>query len=82
MDGLKNQENWFAELGSLWPGQALCLQYDKVLYHERSLYQDVLVLKTVIFFLLFWLFQLSLMFSKATLRHCFGFGRCDSGDST
>lgn len=46
VDGLKDKDHWFAELGTLWPGQAFCLQYDQVLFHERSKYQDVLVLRT------------------------------------
>lgn len=46
VDGLKGESNWFAELGTLWPGQAFCLQYEKVLFHQRSKYQDVLVLQT------------------------------------
>ncbi len=39
VDGLANEKNWFAELGTLWPGQAMCLQYDKILFHKRSEYQ-------------------------------------------
>jgi spermidine synthase len=46
VDGLKGEDKWFAELGTLWPGQAFCLQYTEVLFHQRSKYQDVLILKT------------------------------------
>lgn len=34
---------WFSELGTLWPGQAMSIEMDKVLYHEKSEYQDILV---------------------------------------
>jgi len=46
VDGLHGKSNWFAELGTLWPGQAMCLEYNSVLLHERSKYQDVLMLDT------------------------------------
>jgi spermidine synthase len=39
-------QGWFSEVNNFWPGQALSLKVDEVLFHEKSLYQDVLVLKT------------------------------------
>lgn len=33
------------EMGGAWPGQAFSLQIEKVLFHEKSKYQDVLVFK-------------------------------------
>ncbi|KAH7697612.1 Protein SPDS-1 a, partial [Aphelenchoides avenae] len=35
-----------ADMGGAWPGQAFSLQVEKVLFHERSKYQDVLVFKS------------------------------------
>lgn len=32
-------------MGGAWPGQAFSLQVEEVLFHEKSLYQDVLVFK-------------------------------------
>jgi len=46
VDGLKDENQWFAELGTLWKGQAFCLKYNKVLFHQRSKFQDVLILDT------------------------------------
>jgi spermidine synthase len=39
-------DGWFHERGSLWPGQAMSLQVEEVLYHRRSLYQDILVFRS------------------------------------
>ncbi|EEC43311.1 spermine/spermidine synthase [Phaeodactylum tricornutum CCAP 1055/1] len=39
-------DGWFHERGVLWPGQAMSLQVKKVLYHGRSLFQDVLVFES------------------------------------
>ena len=39
-------DGWFHERGELWPGQAMSLKVEEVLYHGRSLYQDVLVFKS------------------------------------
>jgi spermidine synthase len=37
---------WFREVNpGFWPGQAFSLEIDKVLYQQRSKYQDVLVFK-------------------------------------
>lgn len=42
MDSLK--QGWFSELDkNLWPGQCLSLECDKLLYHQKSKYQDILV---------------------------------------
>jgi len=39
-------EGWFSELSTMWPGQCLSLEVDKVLCHDKSKYQDVMVLQT------------------------------------
>ncbi len=39
-------DGWFRERGALWPGQAMTLQVEKVLYHQRSEFQDVLVFQS------------------------------------
>jgi len=41
-------EGWFSELSTMWPGQCLSLQVDEVLCHEKSKYQDVMVLQTYV----------------------------------
>lgn len=40
------KDGWFSELSELWPGQAMSLQVEDVLFQERSKYQDVLVFKS------------------------------------
>ncbi|GBB87365.1 hypothetical protein RclHR1_13800005 [Rhizophagus clarus] len=40
------QDGWFREKPTLWPGQAMCLEIEEVLCHEKSLYQDVLIFKS------------------------------------
>jgi spermidine synthase len=41
------KEGWFREISdTMWPGQAMTLRVEKVLHHEKSLYQDVLVFKS------------------------------------
>lgn len=37
---------WFLETGSLWPGQAMSLQVEQILHHEKSMYQDILVFQS------------------------------------
>eukprot|EP00126_Sphaerothecum_destruens_P013893 Sdes_comp23787_c0_seq1m21945 len=37
---------WFTETSTLWPGQAMSLEVEEILYEGRTKYQDVLVLKT------------------------------------
>lgn len=39
-------DGWFREINAMWPGQAMTLKVDKILHHEKSLYQDVLVFKS------------------------------------
>lgn len=39
------REGWFRETCSLWPGQALSLQVEQLLHHQRSQYQDILVFR-------------------------------------
>ena len=47
MEVLKDSESkWFSELGQLWPGQAMSLEVEEVLYEGKSDYQDVLVFKS------------------------------------
>ena len=43
MDKIK--DGWFSELSELWPGQCMSLEVEEVLYHERSKYQDIMVVK-------------------------------------
>ncbi|KAH7925983.1 hypothetical protein BV22DRAFT_1010079 [Leucogyrophana mollusca] len=40
------QDDWFRELSSQWPGQAMSLKVNKILHVEKSLYQDVLVFES------------------------------------
>ncbi|XP_012276735.1 spermidine synthase [Orussus abietinus] len=44
MDFLK--PGWFTEVSDFWPGTALSLEVKRVLHHEKSAFQDVLVLDT------------------------------------
>jgi spermidine synthase len=44
MDAL--HKGWFSELNSLWPGQCMSLEVEDVLLHEKSPFQDVMMLKT------------------------------------
>lgn len=44
MDSFK--KGWFTETGPLWPGQAMSLEIEKVLFEGKSKYQDVLVAET------------------------------------
>jgi spermidine synthase len=39
-------DGWFREKTVLWPGQAMTIQVNKILHHEKSLYQDVLVFES------------------------------------
>ncbi|XP_055864979.1 spermidine synthase-like [Biomphalaria glabrata] len=43
------KDGWFSEVNELWPGQSMSLEVDKVLYHEKSKYQDILVFKSKTF---------------------------------
>ncbi|KAJ3113094.1 hypothetical protein HK100_002096 [Physocladia obscura] len=40
------KDGWFRETTALWPGQAMSLQVQEILHHEKSLFQDVLVFKS------------------------------------
>jgi len=40
------QNGWFSEIGKLWPGQALSLQVEEVLFEGKSEFQEVLVFKS------------------------------------
>ncbi|EGX44969.1 hypothetical protein AOL_s00173g70 [Orbilia oligospora ATCC 24927] len=39
-------DGWFREINEMWRGQAMTLKVEKILHHEKSLYQDVLVFKS------------------------------------
>ena len=43
MDKIK--DGWFSELSELWPGQAMSLEVQEVLFNEKSKDQTVLVFK-------------------------------------
>ncbi|PWZ01727.1 putative chimeric spermidine synthase/saccharopine reductase [Testicularia cyperi] len=43
------QDGWFHERNSQWPGQAMSLQVQRILHHEKSLFQDVLVFESTTF---------------------------------
>ncbi|XP_037085303.1 spermidine synthase-like [Pollicipes pollicipes] len=47
MDGIKT--GWFSEFSSLWPGQCLSLEVEEVLFHEKSEFQDIMVLQSKAF---------------------------------
>ena len=36
-------DGWFHERGEMWPGQAMSLKVDNVVYHGQSEYQDILI---------------------------------------
>ncbi|KAK4451914.1 spermidine synthase-like protein [Podospora aff. communis PSN243] len=40
------KDGWFREISDLWPGQAMTLKVKKVLHHEKSKYQDVLIFES------------------------------------
>merc|ERR1712035_217993 len=40
------KDGWFTESCTLWPGQAMSLQVEEVLYHKKSKYQDIMVFKS------------------------------------
>ncbi|KAL4796942.1 putative spermidine synthase [Aspergillus venezuelensis] len=37
---------WFTEASDLWPGQAMTLEVDEILHHEKSEQHDILLFKT------------------------------------
>ncbi|KAK3249843.1 ribonucleotide reductase (RNR) inhibitor [Cymbomonas tetramitiformis] len=36
-------KGWFSELSVMWPGQALSIKVEEVLFHDKSEFQDVMV---------------------------------------
>ena len=38
-------KGWFTDKQDLWPGQALSLEVEQVLHHEKSKYQDIAILQ-------------------------------------
>jgi len=42
----KIMNGWFSEMSTLWPGQAMSIEVEKVLYEGKSEYQDVVVFKS------------------------------------
>ncbi|TLS30922.1 hypothetical protein PpBr36_03041 [Pyricularia pennisetigena] len=40
------KDGWFREISDMWPGQAMTLKVEKVLHHEKSKYQDVLIFQS------------------------------------
>ena len=51
MDSIK--DGWFTETCTLWPGQAMSLEVEEVLYHQKSKFQDVMVFKRSVIFVLY-----------------------------
>ena len=43
MNKIKN--GWFSEVNDQWPGQALSLEVENILFEGKSKYQDILVFK-------------------------------------
>jgi spermidine synthase len=39
-------DGWFREINNMWPGQAMTLKVKKVVHHEKSKYQDVLIFES------------------------------------
>ncbi|ETS81363.1 Spermidine synthase [Pestalotiopsis fici W106-1] len=40
------KDGWFREISEMWAGQAMTLKVKKVLHHEKSQYQDVLIFES------------------------------------
>ncbi|KAK8089911.1 spermidine synthase [Apiospora hydei] len=40
------KDGWFREISEMWAGQAMTLKVKKVLHHEKSKYQDVLIFES------------------------------------
>ncbi|GFY62155.1 spermidine synthase, partial [Trichonephila inaurata madagascariensis] len=47
MDAFK--KGWYTETGSLYSDQALSMKVEKILYHKKSKYQDILIFESTIF---------------------------------
>ncbi|XP_044741031.1 spermidine synthase [Chrysoperla carnea] len=41
------EKGWFTEVSELWPNQRASFKVEKILAHEKSKYQDILIFKTV-----------------------------------
>ena len=46
------QNGWFSEVNDQWPGQALSLEVDEILFEGKSKHQDILVFKRYVQYLL------------------------------
>lgn len=44
MDEIRN--GWFSEISTLWPGQCFSLKVEKILYEEKSEFQDIKIFKS------------------------------------
>lgn len=44
------EKGWFTEVSELWPNQRASFKVEKILVHEKSKYQDILIFKTFVFF--------------------------------
>ena len=40
------KDGWFREINNMWPGQAMTLKVNKIVHHEKSKYQDVLIFES------------------------------------
>lgn len=40
------KDGWFREISDMWPGQAMTLKVNKILHHEESKFQDVLIFES------------------------------------
>ncbi|KAK4944530.1 putrescine aminopropyltransferase [Elasticomyces elasticus] len=40
------KDGWFREISDMWPGQAMTLKVNKIIHHEKSKYQDVLIFES------------------------------------
>jgi spermidine synthase len=49
MDSLNGVKGWFSEVNKQWPGQAMSIEVEKVLWDKKSEYQHVLVFKSKTF---------------------------------
>lgn len=40
------KDGWFSDINEkMWPGQAMSLRVEEILFHQKSDYQDVLIFK-------------------------------------
>jgi len=40
------KDGWFREISDMWPGQAMTLKVNRIVHHEKSKYQDVLIFES------------------------------------